>query len=362
MFAASRLRSSFLPMFVPLALAMPLLALSGPSSGGEAAPERRQLTLRIELERQAPLAGGVERGRSQLRQHLELRATLQSLDGPMAYNPLDPDDARRQMADARRTQQRVQTALASRPAAPAPAMDPAALQARAQQLMARCGTDRECLMREASALSAATVAAAAPGGADPDMQARLQAYGRAAAVCERVTPAAARAACQAQARRDAGGGDDTATPDDGLPEPYRLYIGQADCGLRVQAAVEERIDGEFDDVQGRVPFTQTLQGRLDAPAPQRCPLLQVVLDTRNGRVWTRAAQLAPELSGTWERQERGRKPQRQDSHSALAWHEAADALQQRLLQLDAGGQDTLRVPVAGGGSAVLRIRWQFTPT
>ena len=44
----------------------------------------------------------------------------------------------------------------------APAMDPATLQARAQGLMARCGQDRNCLMREASAMSAASVAAIAP--------------------------------------------------------------------------------------------------------------------------------------------------------------------------------------------------------
>ncbi|MCP5270923.1 MAG: hypothetical protein H6932_06790 [Burkholderiaceae bacterium] len=246
----------------------------------------------------------------------------------------------------------------------APAMDPATLQARAQALMARCGQDRDCLMREASAMSAAAVAAMAPAGSGPGVQDRLQAYGRAAAACEREATRTARTACQDRARRDAGGGtdaDDPAARDDDLPEPYVMYLGQTDCGLRVQAAIDERVEGEFDDMQGRVPFTQTLQARLDGAQPQLCGLLQVVLDTRTGRVWSRAAQVAPVLAGTWTRQERGRKPQRQHSEPALNWHEAEPALQQRLLQLNAVGQDTQRVPVAGGGEAVLRVNWRVAP-
>lgn len=357
----------FRPVLMPLLLIAGLgnpLAQAGPVADP---PDRLTMELHLELDRQAPLSGGADRGQARLRQHLTMRATLQSMGAPMAYNPLDPDDAQRRLADAQRTQQRVQTALARRPttpSAPSALTDPAAMQARAQQMMARCGEDRACLMREASAMSAAAVAAQAPAATAPGLQARLQAYGRAATACEREASVAARSACQARARQAAGGGDDATDPtahDDDLPEPFVMYTGQADCGLRVQAAIDERIDGEFDDVQGRVPFTQTLKARADGPQPQRCALLQVVLDTRNGRVWSRAAQVAPELAGTWQRQERGRQLQRQDSQRPLDWREADPALQQRLLRLDANGRDELRVPLAGDGTAVVRVRWRFAP-
>jgi hypothetical protein len=354
-------------ILVPLALILPALALPPPARAGQPAPapDALRLSVHVELERRGPLAGDVERGQSRLRQHLELAATLQAMGGALAYNPLDPDDARRQLDDARRTQQRVQSALDRRPATTVPAMDPAAMQARAQQMLARCGQDRACLMREASAMSAATVSAGMPTRPAANTQARLQAYGQAAAACEREANAAARKACQDRARRAAGGGDEATDPtarDDELPEPYRMYAGAADCGLRLQAAIDERIEGDFGDVQGRVPFTQTVSARLDGPQAPLCPLLQVVLDTRSGRLWTRVIEVTPELGGVWERRERGRQPQRQEGRHPLDWREAAAPLQQRLLQLDARGQDAQRLPLAGGGEILWRVRWQFDPS
>ena len=98
----------------------------------------------------------------------------------MMNNPLDPEDGKRQFERAQRSQQTMQAAQAKFGSTPAAAPDMAAMQARAQQMMAKCGQDRECLMREASAMSAAQVA-----GGDQATQAKLQAYGQAASLCER---------------------------------------------------------------------------------------------------------------------------------------------------------------------------------
>ena len=96
---------------------------------------------------------GAEQGRGKLVQQLSLSVVLTSDGTPMVNNPLDPEDGKRQLERAQRSQQKVQTALAKQGNAAAPAPDMAAMQARAQQLMARCGQDRECLMREASTMS-----------------------------------------------------------------------------------------------------------------------------------------------------------------------------------------------------------------
>src|SRR5678816_1923746 len=169
----------------------------------------------------------------------------------MLNNPLDPEDGKRQFERAQRSQQRIQAAQAKVGNAPAPAPDVAAMQARAQQMMAKCGQDRECLMREASAMSAAQAA-----GGDRATQARLQAYGQAAAACEK-QQGKAREGCQADARRKAGGGEDE--PDDTIETPYLMFTGRAGCRLEAKIKIDNRVEGSFNDVQGVVPFTETTQ-------------------------------------------------------------------------------------------------------
>lgn len=336
--------------FAPLvALGLALMAGSA-----DAAPEgARRLQLQIDLQRDAALQSPTDRGRSRLTQQLTLSGVLHTDGTPMPNNPLDPEDGRRQLERAQRSQQRMQAAQAAWGGTPAAVPDVAAMQARAQQLMARCGQDRECLMREASAMSAAQVA-----GGDRTLQARLGAYGQATAACERL-PAAAREGCQADARRRHGGGDD-GPPDEVQETPYLFYTGRAGCRLETGVAIEGRSEGRFDDVQGEVPFSETVTAQQRRRDDTLCPLLQAVLDTRSGRLWTHV-QVVDGAPGLHTRAEKGRAPQRNEGPVPLRWHEAEAWLATRLLNLVGAGEDRVERPAPGGGRTELRLRWRFDP-
>lgn len=289
-------------------------------------PSTHRLQLQVELQRQADLGPGTDVGRSRLVQSVHLEVLLHGDGVPLVNNPLDPDDARRQLERGQRTQQRVQAALAAQGLAAAPVMDAqqaAAWQARGQQIQARCGQDRDCLLREAMALQQAMQAAQAParrGGPPP-----------------------------------ADDGEDEV-----VPTPYRLFQGRAGCRLEGRTRIDLRIEGHFADVQGEVPFTQTARADQPLRDEQRCPLLQVVLDARDGRLWTRVLQALPPPRGQHERAERGRRPQRSEGEVALRWHEAEAWLQQRLTQLNAAGEDRVQLPAAKGRTEVT-LRWRFAP-
>ena len=332
-----------------LALVAILLVFTVPS---EAAETARRLQVDLEVRRDGAVRQGAEQGRGKLVQQLTLTAVLHSDGTPMPNNPLDPEDGKRQFERAQRSQQRIQAAQARVGAAPVPAPDMAAMQARAQQLMAKCGQDRECLMREASALSAAQV----PGG-DRAAQGRLQAYGQAAAACER-QQGKARDACQADARRKAGGGEDE--PDDTVETPYLMFTGRADCRLEAKLRIDNRVEGSFNDVQGVVPFTETTEAQQTRREDVLCPMLQVVLDQRNGRVWTHVMAI-DSAKGVHVRSEKGRAPQRNEGPVSLRWMEAGPWIEQRLTNLSAGGDDRVQVPAAGGGKAEATLRWRFEP-
>ena len=230
-------------------LTQPLLALLGacvltlaPPAADAASANARRLQIQIEFTRHGDVRNGAERGRQKLVQQWTLSALLQGDGTPMVNNPLDPDDTRRQLERAQQTQQKVAAAQARvrghSTAAPAQP-DVAAMQAQAQQLQARCGTDRDCLMREAMALSTVNV-----GGRDAGVQQRLQAYGQAVQACERSQPAGARRdACVADARRRAGGGDE-GPADDTVETPYLMFTGATACGLELSARVDGRVDGQ----------------------------------------------------------------------------------------------------------------------
>lgn len=305
----------------PPATIFGLLLLAAGAAQADA-PQQRRLVLQVEMSRQGEVQSGAERGQQRLRQAWTVSAVLASDGVPMATNPLDPDDLRRQAEAAERI-----AATPARPAPPAAPVDTAALQARAQALMARCGADRDCLMREASALSAAQVARG-----DAALQARLQAPRPAEPVA-----------------------------DDGPAEPYRVFHGTAACRLEVGVHVDSRTEGRFNDVQGVVPFTETAQADEQHRGDAACPTLQAVLDTRSGRLWTHLALLPQDARGSRTREERGRPPRRSDGRVALQWQEAQPALQQRLARLDArGGTDVQRLPVPGG-QLELRVQWRFEP-
>lgn len=308
-------------------------------------PQRRRLVLDIELQRQGPVQSGPEHGEQKLSQRWQLSALLETDGSPIPYNPLDPQDHRRQLQAAQSAQARAERIAATAPAAPMP--DLAALQARAQALQAKCGQDSACLMREASALSAAAMPAGTQG--------RLQAYGNAAAACEKQPAGKARSACQAEARRQAGGGVE-APEDDGPATPYLMFNGVAACGLQLSAKLDERVQGRFGDVQGWVNYTETAQGQETRRDDQSCPTLQVVLDTRNGRVWTSLGIITQDVQGVRTREDTGRRPQRSEGRLSLRWMEAQDWLQQKLTQLNAGGQDQARL-----GASEIRMKWSFRP-
>jgi len=76
-----------------------------------------------------------------------------------------------------------------------------------------------------------------------------------------------------------------------------------------------------------------------------CPMLQVVLDQRNGCVWTHVMAI-DSAHGTHVRSEKGRSPQRSVGPLSLRWMEAEPWVQKRLTHLSAGGQDKVQLPVA----------------
>lgn len=335
----------------------PLLAawLLAATAGADAGPLQRRLELEARLVRDASFSG-VERGQSHLVQSVNLQVVLTSDGTPLPHNPLDPDDPRRQLERAQRTQQKVDAALhRAGPSAARPALPPQELQAQAQAMMARCGQDRDCLMREASALSAAQV-----GRGQPQVQARLEAYGSAVRGCEaRHTAAAAREACIAQARRQAGGSDDS-DADEVVETPYLMFTGTTACQLDATTRIEERTEGRFDDVQGVVPYTTTLKAEGRDRDTTTCPMMQAVLDTRSGRLWTRVLPALRAVPASTVRAERGRRPQQSDGPVEVRWHEAQDWLTGRLANLGAGGSDRLERPLPGG-RLELQLRWKFAP-
>lgn len=346
-----------LPLSATLLLALAAAALDTPAHA--AAPAARRLQLTIDYVRQGGTQLGADRARGVLTQQLVLAAVLHTDGTPSPANPLDPDDGRRQLERAQRSQQRMQDALArqGRTSAPmaAPA-DMAAMQARALQMQAKCGSDRDCLMREAMALSSAQVARG-----DASVQARLQGYDNAVQTCERQhAAAAAREACIAQARRAAGGGEDDGPPDEVVETPYLHFSGRAACGLDVATKIDERIEGSFNDVQGVVPFTQTTQAGARVRDDVACPLVQAVLDTRTGRLWTNLGMALRDVPGVTVRSEKGRAPQRSEGGHALRWHEGQDWITKRLSNLNAAGEDQAKLP-AGGGQIEVRLRWRFEP-
>jgi len=334
-----------LPLLI-LVLGFVLLIWTSPAAAAETA---RRLKLDLELRRDGNVQLGADQGKGKLLQQLSLTVVLHSDGTPSSTNPLDPEDGKRQLERAQRSQQRIHAAQAKYGSRPAAAPDVAAMQANAQALMAKCGQDRECLMREASALSAVRVA-----GGDRATQGRLQAYGQAAAACER-QQGKARDACQAEARRNAGGGE--AEPDEVVETPYLMFSGRAACRLEATVKIDHRIEGSFNDVQGVVPFTETAKAEQTRREDMFCPLLQVVLDQRNGRLWTRVMAV-DSANGVQVRSEKGRAPQRSEGPMSLRWMEADPWIQQRLTNLSVGGEDRVKVPTPGGQTEAV-MRWRF---
>lgn len=336
---------------LPLLVAAALLAASSAHAAG---PGQRKLQIEIEMQREAAF-DGIERGKSRLVQTVSLQAVLATDGVPMLNNPLDPDDTRRQMERAQRTQAKVQAAQQKYGSAPANPQAMAAMQSQAQAMMAKCGQDRDCLMREATAFSAAQV-----GAGHPQTQARLQAYGNAVQACERQHKAAAqRDACIANARRQAGGSDETDT-DEVVETPYLHFTAIPACQFETQMKIDERIEGTYGDVQGIVPFSEVRQAEGRDQFMAACSQLQAVLDTRNGRLWTLMTPALRGAPGTHLRTEKGHKPKQDSGLQEVRWHEALDWLNARQASFSAGGSDRLQRTLPGGRIDV-KLRWSFAP-
>jgi hypothetical protein len=210
------------------------------------------------------------------------------------------------------------------------------------------------------ALSSAQVA-----GGNAQVQARLDAYGAAVGACQR-QPAATREACIAQARQRAGGSDDS-DADDAVATPYLYFAGRAGCQIDVATRIDDRIEGAFADVQGQVAFTQTAQADYRHRDGGVCPLLQAVLDTRSGRLWTQITLSPSEPQGVVTRSEKGRKPQRTETAVPLQWLEAQGWVQERLTRLGVRGEDRVKLPAGAAagarpdGQVEVQMRWRFEP-
>lgn len=329
-----------------LFLAAALLAFAG-AAHAEGALQRR-LHLEIDLLREAGFSG-VERGQARLAQKLDLQVVLASDGTRMPNNPLDPDDSRRQFERGQRIQRKVQAALEASGRAPAPSDPPSlqamqvAMQAQAQSMQARCGQDRDCLMREAMAMSASISATTNAPGIAPNS----------------ATQDAASTSGKSKGGhpRPAGDDDDADEPEEA---PYLMFTGASDCRLDAATTIDERIEGSFDDVQGVVPFTATTKAAGRERDAVVCPLVQAVLDTRDGRLWSRVLPVLRGVPGTRVRSEQGRTPQRSDAAVLPRWHEGDAWLNERLSRLGAQGSDQLERPLPGG-RLVLRVSWRFAP-
>ena len=167
----------------------------------------------------------------------------------------------------------------------------------------------------------------------------------------------AQEASHADARPRAAAAEDA--PEDTVEPPSPMVTGRANRPLEASIRSDNRDEGSFNDVQGVVPFTETAQAQQTRREDVYCPMLQVVLDQRNGRVWTHVMAI-DSAQGVSVRSEKGRAPQRSEGPLALRWMEATPWIQQRLGNLSAGGEDKVRVPVAGG-QAEATMRWKFEP-
>ncbi len=360
-----------------LLAAASLAGATSPAAAAPASGERRiRVSLQIEQQREAGIAVLGGSGRQRLSQRLDYAVTLVSDGTPAVNNPLDPEDSARQLARAQARQQKVDAALARQRAqaggAPA-APDMAALQAQAQQLLARCGQNQDCLMREAAALqaqwmtgAAGTAGAGRSGGRLSAAQgAALQTYAADWRACEKRHPeGAARRSCQDEARRRAGGTPDASDHDDDIVEtPYLHFSGAGACDVRAQVRLSDTRRGESGDVQGMVPFEQTRQADDVHPALTECGRQMAVLDTRSGTLWLGSGLPMPAAHVAYRHLYGGKPIQQGEQLQTLDWHEATRWLQGRLQQLTRSGSDSVSLPAGPGadaradGQTRVQLRW-----
>ncbi|MEK8050217.1 hypothetical protein AACH10_08200 [Ideonella sp. DXS22W] len=338
---------------------LPVL-LPGAQAAAPGGERRIRLSLQIEQQREAGIAVIGGSGRQSLNQRLEYALTLVSDGVPATHNPLDPDDTARQLARAQARQQKVDAALARQGGARAgmaAAPDLAALQAQAQQLLARCGQNQDCLMREAAAMQAQMLGGAGPAGAgagagrpggtlSATQTAALQTYAAESRACDKRHPeGAARRACLDDARRRAGGTPDASDHDDDIvPTPYLHFQAPAACEVRAHVRLSDTRRGQTADVQGMRPFEITRQADDTRPPLSECGRQMAVLDTRSGKLWLGSGLPLPAANVAFRYRHGSTVTQQGDEVQNLDWHEATTWLQGRLQQLTRSGSDSVTLP------------------
>lgn len=351
-----------------LSLLITTMALLAAALPAQAASQSGRLTVTVEVEREAQTRNGSDHSRHKSTSYVQIATTLQSDGTLLNYNPADPAELTRQMAKANQVQQRVaqvqlqqQQLQAQRGGAQrAPAQPSQAdMMARVQQMQALCGSNQDCLAREAMKFSAAN------SGLNAGGQQQLMAYGAAYRDCEaRLPEGPKRRACIADARRAAGGTPDASDQDDEPPARYLQFAGGlngADCQVQTQVKLSERVEGATADVQGMVPFVTTRQIDDRPAAPLLCAGQQLVFDTQAGVVWNQGSIAVAEARGV-RHSTRGGRSERVEERMDVGWYEAAPWIGEQLRRFPTQGEVRQVIPVAGGsGQVKVKLSWRFEP-
>jgi hypothetical protein len=236
-------------------------------------------------------------------------------------------------------------------------------------MQATCGTDQDCLAREAMRFSAAH------SGLDAQGQGRLQAYGAAYRQCEaRHAEGAQRRACVDSARRDAGGQPDATDHDDDPAARFLLFVGGldgADCRAQVRVQMTDRTEGASSDVQGLVPYVIAREADGRPASPLLCSGQQLVLDVERRELWSHG-NLGLGVGAVRGRSVKssGGRLERSEETMELDWFEAAPWIAEQLRRLPLQGERRHVLPLQGNGSGSstqfsgevrVRMQWRFEP-
>ncbi|MDZ7652649.1 MAG: hypothetical protein U5L03_08950 [Burkholderiaceae bacterium] len=345
---------------------LPLVAQSAERLG--------RLSMELKVTGTETMRNGSDHATTQIAQSIRLSTAARSDGELVSINTKVPDFAQKMQAQAaaqeartrevQAMQQRYAQNQRAQGAVP-PQMAPvsqADMMAKMHAMQARCGTDPQCLMNEATKMSAQQVA-----GYDAALQKRLEGHGAERAQCERdfAKDARKRAACLDAAEIRAGGtGGDNYEAEADLR--YLNFYGFDNCGAQVSATIDDRTSGRYEDVQGMVPYTVTRKADWKADATQArivCTAYNPVLDVK-ARTITTDGLVLPEVRGRSTRSDRGRTASVEEAlplrSEALVW------ASEQLRQAPASGTRKTTLPIKSTtgqgtveGNLVVELSWRF---
>jgi Skp family chaperone for outer membrane proteins len=183
---------------------------------------------------------------STLSEYYKVVTHVKSDGEAVSYNPLDPNDAQRQMAKAAAVQRRVNAVLgAHAPERPATQAEyqarQQALAEQAQRDQIACGADTACLMQLAMKYAQATASIETPG-LDVDA-----------------------------VDLDAASADQPR---------YLSYLGYENCPTQIEIRIKRHSKGAYADVAGMIPFTEREEATRSGPDPtnMQCFSQQAIYD------------------------------------------------------------------------------------